>query len=155
MSELDYTEKTCSSCKKTKHVTEFHHNKRSHDGLQSNCKDCNCTKTRQRDPEYWRAQNWKRKFGITPEQYNSLLAEQNHRCAICEKHESEFKTKLAVDHDHDTGRIRGLLCNYCNRRVVGRHRNGDLLRKMADYVEQGTDWYVPKKKRPTKRKPKK
>lgn len=93
------------------------------------------------------------KYGITPEQYNQLLNEQNGCCALCDRHYSEFKKRLAVDHNHITGEIRGILCDYCNRRLVGRHRDATLLRKIADYVEQGTGWFVPKQKRPRKRKP--
>ena len=100
-----------------------------------------------------RAYNLKRKYGITVEQYNQMLKNQNHCCAVCDRHEDEFKIKLAVDHNHVTGEIRGLLCSHCNRYQVGRHRDGDLLRKIAAYVDQGTGWFVPKQKRPKKRKP--
>lgn len=75
-----------------------------------------------------------------------------HSCALCHRGEEEFKTRLAVDHDHVSGVIRGLLCAYCNHRVIGRHRDGDLLRRMADYVERDTGWIVPPK--PKKRKKK-
>lgn len=94
------------------------------------------------------------KYGITLEQYNELLSGQNDCCAICERHKDEFKINLAVDHNHSTGEVRGLLCSYCNHRVIGRHRDGELLRKMAAYVERKTGWFVPKRKRPIKRKPK-
>lgn len=96
-----------------------------------------------------------KKYGITLEQYNQMLDKQDHCCAICDKHKSEFNQNLAVDHNHVTGEIRGLLCTYCNHRVIGRHRDGNLLRKMADYVDQGTGWFVPKQKRPIKRRPNK
>lgn len=85
----------------------------------------------------------KRKYGITPDQYDELLGKQNHRCAVCERHEDEFDIPLAVDHSHKTGIIRGLLCTNCNHRLVARHEDGTLLRKAAEYVEQGTDWVVP------------
>jgi len=94
----------------------------------------------------------RRKYGISLEQYNELFNQQKGKCAVCERDHTEFNTSLAVDHNHVTGEIRGLLCNYCNHRVVGRHRDAKLLRKLADYVEQGTGWFVPKKKRPVKRK---
>lgn len=89
----------------------------------------------------------KRKYGITLEQYDELLARQNHCCAICGRHESEFKTNLAVDHSHRSGRIRGALCTACNYRLVAKHEDAELLRKIADYVEQGTEWFVPEKKK--------
>lgn len=61
----------------------------------------------------------------TRKQINSirdgLIAKHGNQCAICEKPRSEFKNNLAVDHAHKSGRIRGLLCFYCNRRVLGRH----------------------------------
>lgn len=107
----------------------------------------------------WRARNGreyhlKKTYGIDLDQYNQLLEQQEHRCAICLKHEDECKKRLAVDHNHKTGEIRGLLCNHCNHRVVGRHTDGDVLRKIADYVEQGTGWIVPPRQRKTRRKKK-
>jgi hypothetical protein len=55
----------------------------------------------------------KRVYGITPEEYDAMAAMQENACAICE---SECATgyRLAVDHEHETGRIRGLLCMHCN-----------------------------------------
>ncbi len=61
-----------------------------------------------------------KKYGITLRQYNIMLFSQNLSCAICKKHKSEFKKNLAVDHNHKTGRVRGLLCYYCNKFRVGR-----------------------------------
>lgn len=46
---------------------------------------------------------------------------QGAKCAICSRHESEFKNKLGVDHNHKTGKVRGLLCYFCNKFVVGRN----------------------------------
>lgn len=45
---------------------------------------------------------------------------QEQSCAICKKHESNFKKRLAVDHNHKTGKVRGLLCYRCNKFLVGR-----------------------------------
>lgn len=90
------------------------------------------------------------KYGISVAQYNELLEKQENKCAICGKHEDEEPRALAVDHNHITGEIRGLLCTFCNHRIVGKHRDGDLLRKVADYIEQGTGWFVPKKKKKKK-----
>jgi len=59
------------------------------------------------------------KYGITEEQYNTLLKNQNGVCAICKKpemilHKGITLKKLSVDHDHSTGKVRGLLCHNCN-----------------------------------------
>lgn len=88
-----------------------------------------------------------RTYGITVEQYDAILEKQDHKCPVCERHEDEFPTRLAVDHDHKTGEIRGLLCRYCNHRMVGRHRDSALVRRIADYLDGGTGWFVPEKKR--------
>jgi len=56
----------------------------------------------------------KRAYNVTLEEYEKKLKEQNHCCAICNRHQSKFKRKLAIDHDHKTGKIRDLLCAGCN-----------------------------------------
>jgi len=56
----------------------------------------------------------KLKYGITLEDYEILLKAQEGRCAICGIHEDLLTRALAIDHCHTTGKIRGLLCNYCN-----------------------------------------
>ena len=66
------------------------------------------------------------RYGITLEQYNQMLEKQLHACAICKEPESQIswgKTKrLAVDHDHKTGKVRGLLCQRCNT-TLGRYED--------------------------------
>ena len=51
--------------------------------------------------------------------YNRAFQIQGGKCALCDKHQSELKRALAVDHDHATGRFRGLLCSPCNSNAVG------------------------------------
>lgn len=83
------------------------------------------------------------KFGITVEQYQEILKAQNYSCFICNKHYSEFKQRLAVDHNHTTLEIRGLLCHHCNGKIVASHTKGDWFRMIADYVEGGLGLFVP------------
>lgn len=92
-----------------------------------------------------RARHLLKKYGITEDQYDELLRRQEECCFICQRHYSKFKYKLCVDHDHHTGAIRGLLCQFCNRRVIGRHRDADIFERAADYLRRGTDWVVPPK----------
>lgn len=101
-----------------------------------------------------RASHLMRTYGITLEQYDELLERQMFQCPVCLRHKDEFPTRLAVDHNHITGEVRGLLCNYCNHRLVGRHRDAAILRRIADYLEVGTGWFVPPKKK-RRRKPRK
>lgn len=108
-------------------------------------------KRRQEYQKKWGLDNWKRKrdytilrmFGITSKQYEELLKKQNYSCAICGRHETEFAKKLAIDHDHQTNEIFGLLCNNCNHRFIGKFRDPALFVKAAEYLKQGSGWFVP------------
>lgn len=103
--------------------------------------------------ENQRRAHLRRKYGISLEQYDELLKRQNYSCAICQKHESEFNTRLAVEHNHRTLEIHGLCCSYCNRYVIGRHLTPEIAQRVADYLKTGTGWFVPKKTKTKKRKP--
>jgi len=96
--------KRCSKCKKLKLLSEFYRcNYRfTKEGLQGWCKECG------------RKSDLKCKFGVTPEQHNKLFKKQKGCCAICKRLQSDSKRKFAVDHDHQTGNVRGLLCLSCN-----------------------------------------
>lgn len=91
------------------------------------------------------SKNWKRnhpnhnrkwRYGITDEQYQQLLAEQNFVCAICGKEERVEGRSLAVDHDHETNLIRGLLCNRCNRALGLFNDDPELLKKAFEYLDR-------------------
>jgi len=78
----------------------------------------------------------KRNFGITIEQYNSMFASQQGRCAICDTHSSEFKRSLAVDHCHETGRVRQLLCHHCNTALGLLDDSIARVASVLDYLER-------------------
>lgn len=92
----------------------------------------------------WRTQNKERrrnielkyKFGITLEDYNNLFAAQEGKCKICKKHQTELKTTLHVDHNHITGKVRGLLCKQCNFGIGYLQDNPELCRDAAKYLEE-------------------
>lgn len=78
----------------------------------------------------------KYKYGITAEQYTRLFNFQEGRCRICRNSAENEKRKLAVDHDHITGRIRGLLCARCNN-GLGYFRDNIITMKAAiAYLEE-------------------
>ena len=63
-----------------------------------------------------------RKYGLTPDDYNAMLARQGGGCFVCKRPESQRSTvgklrRLAIDHDHQTGRVRALLCHRCNTAI--------------------------------------
>lgn len=75
-----------------------------------------------------------KKYGLSLEEYNQKSSSQGDVCKICQKKCSTGK-RLAVDHNHKTGQVRGLLCGRCNL-ILGRAEElPDLLRKAADYLE--------------------
>src|SRR6266513_3859490 len=89
----------------------------------------------------YRASHLKNAYGLTLAKYYRLLRRQDGKCAICsginETYGEHRIESLCVDHDHKTGKIRGLLCHKCNRAIGNVNDRADLLRKMADYLERG------------------
>lgn len=95
------------------------------------------------NPEKWeeqkRNQRFKRRYGITSKEYDTLLLNQKGTCAICNKlpqglHSSGRGKVLHVDHDHTTGKIRALLCDKCNRGLGYFSDNPELLIKASEYI---------------------
>lgn len=84
--------------------------------------------------DIWKDRQLKRTYNITLEQYNKLLQEQNHCCNICGAHESNFKKSLAVDHCHNTGVVRGLLCKNCNTGIGNFYDNVDIMKRAIEYI---------------------
>jgi hypothetical protein len=77
----------------------------------------------------------KRKFGITAEQYAGMLVAQGGACAICETKDTRPWKYFVVDHDHATGRVRGLLCPACNTCIGQARDDSNILREAAHYLE--------------------
>ena len=86
-----------------------------------------------------RAARLRRKYGMTHEDYERLLKEQNGHCALCDKRpEQERYPHLHVDHCHETGRIRGLLCNKHNLIIGQLGDTEEAISKVLDYLKSGT-----------------
>ena len=121
------------------------------DGDKSNCHYLNLawgeddlTETQRKRYESSRRSHLKRMYGITLEDYKLLFDKQNGCCAICERHQDDVRGTFHVDHSHKDGRIRGLLCNNCNKYIVSNHEDGELLRRAGDYIEfSSTGFFVP------------
>jgi len=86
-----------------------------------------------------RASHLKRKYGITVERYNRLFFRQNGRCLLCRALPTDG-ISLHVDHDHATGRVRGLLCFRCNNAIGDLRDDPELLERAAAYLRG--DWPV-------------
>lgn len=76
------------------------------------------------------------KYGLTTEHYELLLEMQGGRCGICGTTSTGTKGSFCVDHDHDSGRVRGLLCDRCNRGIGLLGDNPDTLRSAARYLDR-------------------
>jgi hypothetical protein len=75
-------------------------------------------------------------YNIPIGQYDKMLMEQNNKCAICSTHQSFLKKTLSVDHDHETGKTRGLLCQRCNTAIGMLKDSIDLLDKAKSYLQK-------------------
>lgn len=75
-----------------------------------------------------------KRYGLDAESYDLLLEMQEHKCLLCGQSAADEKKALAVDHDHETGQIRGLLCQNCNKGIGNLKDDPSLLRRAADYV---------------------
>lgn len=78
------------------------------------------------------------KLGLTVEDYNNMFNLQEGRCLICKKHQSEFKRALCIDHDHNTDKIRGLICHKCNFLISNANDDIEILKNAISYLENNT-----------------
>ena len=120
--------KTCTKCGEEKKLSEFYESSSDMDGRSLWCKSCISKKNTS-------AQRMKL-FGVDERMYDAMLEEQDSLCAICGTHSDECRRSLAVDHDHKTGIIRGLLCTRCNVGLGYFMDNSENLRLAADYLDQ-------------------
>lgn len=78
---------------------------------------------------------FKQTYGITLIDWQTMFEKQEGRCAICGKHQSEVKRGLNIDHDHVTGKVRGLLCYLCNIGIGSFGDSSEKLGKAILYLE--------------------
>lgn len=144
-------DKPCTACGRVQPLDNYHRNSSSPDGRYSMCKECKNEARRchyDNNPEYYQAY-WQstaryeqtlRRYGIDKQDYEMLLAKQGGVCAICKSPPPE-KSPLHVDHDHQTGDVRGLLCGKCNRMLIYCGDTLDGFLRIAEYF--GIDVNVP------------
>jgi len=76
-----------------------------------------------------------KKYNLTLAQYNEMFIKQEYKCAICGKHQSEYKRTFDVDHDHCTEKVRGLLCGKCNRMLGNVNDDINILINAINYLK--------------------
>lgn len=130
--------KQCLNCNEIKPLEAFYWKKKNKT-REAVCKECSGARAKEwRDSNKHQLRNtaYKKKFGITLDEYEDRLKAQNYCCAICGEHENNFKLRFAVDHDHETGKVRDLLCGQCNVAVGMVKENIDILTSMISYLMQ-------------------
>ena len=80
--------------------------------------------------------NIKSQFGITIDDYETLLEKQKGLCAICGKSNNGARKYFTIDHDHETKKVRGLLCNQCNTGIGMLGDSAEIVIKAAAYLLQ-------------------
>lgn len=147
--------KTCSVCRETKPLHAYHRLASSKDGHQPLCRDCAKVKRqhyyrrdvasgrrsayRESTQTETRNRTLRRLYGITEAEYQALHDAQGGVCAICGQPETRrtrgpHLRRLAVDHDHQTGKVRGLLCGDCNRGLGYFRDHPEILRQAVAYL---------------------
>jgi hypothetical protein len=148
--------KCCPRCGETKPLLEFYAHRSTKDRRATYCKSCAkayqierqrgtrgaymkryAEVNRSRMLQHYRSFRL-RLYGLTLERYDEMLEEQDHRCAICggDGERVDGRAPLVVDHDHETNRVRALLCNGCNAGLGMFGDDPERLRATADYLEK-------------------
>ncbi|MFI0239387.1 endonuclease VII domain-containing protein [Streptomyces sp. NPDC016845] len=118
--------KHCRTCGETEPHTEWHRNSSASDGLSTRCEACRVIQGR--------AGHRKRQYGMTEADRDAMVASQMGICVICRK-----APAVHVDHCHETGRVRGVVCFNCNSAFGKLGDDPDTTRRAAAYLE-GNAW---------------
>jgi len=119
----------CRTCKQPKHAREFSRDASRRDGFNGECKPCVAMRVKNRN---YRSKHLRRTYGITEDQYQMLLDAQGGVCAICG--EPPRTRRLAVDHCHKGGHVRGLLCSHCNGAIGMLKDDPVIANKAVEYL---------------------
>lgn len=122
----------CSKCGQSKPITDFH-KKGDKDKLRRTCKVCDYTYTKQarksKPEDYLKSQL--KKYNLTTLEFRRLEEEQGGKCRVCGV---TPQYRLCVDHRHDTGKVRGLLCRTCNKAIGQLGDTLEGVKKAYDYL---------------------
>jgi Recombination endonuclease VII len=116
---LNAKERTCKRCEKTKPIEDYYFKNKEKTHKSNICKECkikeNNVRTHTTSKERrakWRRVSHAKSYGLTLEEMNAYFIDA--RCGIC-THEGDDKNRIVLDHCHATGKIRGVLCDHCNK----------------------------------------
>ena len=130
----------CIGCCEHKSHDNFGKSPDKHTGLDNRCRACH------------RERGLQRRYGMPPQEYERLFALQAGVCAICLCPPPDHRPILFVDHNHKTGKVRGLLCNGCNLAIGYLKDSVPIILNAADYVLERSDSYVESEPSPNRGK---
>jgi len=150
--------KTCFKCGESKPLDRFgkwSNTGGKYSGIQGFCKDCYNKERREREIKKFgseqamidhknlmtRKHKLKRTYGLEWEDYISMFEEQDYKCKICSCELVTVGNFACVDHCHTTGRIRGILCQKCNRGIGQLNDDIELLKLAVQYLENAYTGY--------------
>ena|SRR5437762_309411 len=139
--------KRCGKCGVFKPLEQYGPSWHRKDHLQNWCAPCRSEAQRARkarNPNFIHMQRRQdiRRYGISTGEYDYLLSQQQGGCAICGK-KCGTRSRLSIDHDHATNKVRGLLCMMCNAAIGGLQENPILLEIAAVYLRNGGTYTAP------------
>lgn len=131
--------KTCNVCQETKPLDRFPKCKTCKDGHNNYCRSCKKKKPyeiafqKKYRKQYYKNRYKKYEYGLSEEDYNKMILSQNRRCLICQS-----ETDLCIDHCHQTGKVRGLLCANCNCGLGFFKDDINILTQAVEYLKTKT-----------------
>ncbi len=137
--DISKNNKKCSKCKQIYPADPrfFYRHSNRKDGLDPWCKECK--------KDYDKIRHIMKKFNISLTQYNKMVKEQNGRCLICGREFKDIYRNLKhnhiyytprIDHDHKTGKVRGVLCHHCNIALGSFNENPLILVRAIKYLKE-------------------
>lgn len=117
--------KFCRTCRTIKPLTEWSRNAHASDGVQTRCTTCTSADARRK--------YFEKSYGMSEAQVTAMREAQGGVCAIC-----RTAPAVHVDHDHVTGKVRGMLCFSCNAALGHFKDDPVVLRRAADYLDRHT-----------------
>lgn len=140
--------KKCTKCGEEKSYDNFYRSATYKDGYGYRCKDCDSAARKAYHEKHYhsvrekhRVNTRKFKYGLTDEDFQKMLLEQDGKCKICDVElNQEFgifhaPNKLVIDHCHTNGHVRGLLCTMCNKALGLFKEDPSIVKKAFEYLE--------------------